>query len=144
MVKEKLLISACFLSPGYKYDGTDNIKADILKLKEKYDLIPVCPEVMGGLSVPRLPSEEKDGKVYMIDGRDVTLNFISGSKKALDILKENQITKALLKAKSPSCGYGKIYDGTFTHTLKEGGGVFARMLIKEGIEIITENELEKL
>ena len=146
MEKEKLLVSACFLSDGYKYDGTNNIREDVLNLQDKYELVPICPEVFGELSTPRLPSEQKGEMVFMNDETDVTANFILGSQKAFDILKQNNIKKVLLKAKSPSCGYKEIYDGTFTHTLTKGHGVFVKMLLDSGldIQIYTENDINKL
>ena len=144
MVKEKLLISACFLYDGYKYDGTNNILDCIDKLKEKYDLIPICPEVYGGLSTPRIASEQLGDKVINKEGKDVTSNFINGARLSLQKCLDNNCKKALLKAKSPSCGYKKIYDGTFTRTIIDGNGVFVKMLLEHNISIYTENEIGEL
>ena len=143
-MKEKLLISACFLKSGFKYDGTDNFNEKILKLQEKYEFILICPEVDGGLAIPRLPSECKDGKVINKIGQDVTENFNKGASKALEVELKNHCKKALLKAKSPSCGKGVIYDGTFTHTKTLGNGVACELLIRNGIKVFTEDELEQL
>ena len=144
MEKEKLLVSACFLFQGYKYDGTANINQRIIELQEKYEFIYICPEVFGGLSVPRYPSEIVGEKVMNVVGEDVTNAFNLGAKKALELAKKHGCKKALLKAKSPSCGKGKIYDGTFSHQVVDGNGVAVRLLMENGIEIYTENELEKL
>lgn len=143
-MKEKLLISACFLETGYKYDGTDNKLACIDKLQEKYELVLICPEVFGQLGTPRRPSEIKDGKVFNDLGQDVTANFISGSKLSLEKAIDAGCKKALLKAKSPSCGYKIIYDGSFKHIKKEGNGIFTTMLLEKGFEIYTEDEIEVL
>ena len=144
MKKEILIVSACFLKDGFKYDGTNNIRDEIKQLENKYELVLVCPEVFGGLSTPRLPSEQKGNQVFMNNGKDVTNEFNLGAKKCLDIALQNKVKKALLKAKSPSCGYKQIYDGTFTHTISEGNGVFAKLLIENNIEIYTEEDLTKL
>ena len=144
MGKEKLLVSACFLHQGFKYDGTDNINEDIIKLQDKYDFVLICPEVMGGLSVPRRPAEGKDGRVYLNDGTDVTDNFVKGAKIAKELAINHNIKKALLKAKSPSCGYKKIYDGSFSHIVIEGNGVATKMLLELGISIYTEDDIRLL
>lgn len=144
MKKEKLLVSACFLAKGYKYDGKDNINEKVIALQEKYDFLLVCPEVMGGLSTPRDPSEQRGEKVVSNKGKDVTINFINGAQKALDIVLSNNCKKALLKAKSPSCGKGWIYDGTFTHTKVEGNGVACQLLLDNGILVFTEDEIDFL
>lgn len=144
MEKEKLLVSACFVSKGYKYDGDANINIKIIELEQKYEFVFICPEVFGGLPVPRYPSEILGDKVVNIIGEDVTQNFNLGAIKALELAKKHNCKKALLKAKSPSCGKGMVYDGTFSHTLKEGHGITVRLLMENGIEVYTENELENL
>ena len=144
MEKEKLLVSACFVSKGYKYDGEANINLKIIELEQKYEFVFICPEVFGGLPVPRYPSEILGDKVVNIIGEDVTQNFNLGAIKALELAKKHNCKKALLKAKSPSCGKGMVYDGTFSHTLKEGHGITVRLLMENGIEVYTENELENL
>jgi uncharacterized protein YbbK (DUF523 family) len=143
-MKEKILVSACFLQHGYKYDGTANINQQIINLAEKYEFILICPEVFGGLPTPRVPSEVLGEKVLNSIGEDVTKAFVLGAEKALQLAKANGCKKAILKAKSPSCGKGYIYDGTFSHTLTEGNGVAARLLMENGIEVYTEEEIEKL
>jgi len=144
MVKEKIIVSACFLADGYKYDGTNNKNDAIIALKEKYDFVLVCPEVFGGLNTPRIPAEQRGEKVFLIDGTDVTSAFIKGANESLLLAKQNGVTKAILKARSPSCGKGKIYDGTFSHKQIDGNGVFAQMALDNGIKIYTEDEIEEL
>lgn len=144
MKKEKILVSACFLAKGYKYDGKDNINEKVISLQKKYDFVLICPEVMGGLSTPRDPSEQIGEKVISNKGKDVTINFINGAQKALSIANANNCKKALLKAKSPSCGKGLIYDGTFTHTIIEGNGKCCQLLLDNDIEVFTEDEIDFL
>lgn len=143
-MKEKILVSACFLHSGYKYNGGDNYNEKIALLQEKYDFILICPEVFGGLPTPRVASEIKEDRVYSELGVDVTNNFIDGANKALLLAKENGCKKAILKARSPSCGKDVIYDGSFTHTKIKGDGIACRLLKNNGIEVFTEDELDYL
>ena len=144
MEKEKILVSACFIHEGYKYDGGANINEKIVKLSEKYEFILVCPEVFGGLPTPRYPSEIIGQKVVNNVGEDVTNAFVSGANKALELAKKYHIKKAILKYKSPSCGKGMIYDGTFSHQTVAGNGVAAQLLMDNGIEVYTELEVDNL
>ena len=144
MEKEKILVSACFVDYGYKYSGGANINEKIIGLSEKYDFILICPEVFGGLPTPRPASEIVGDKVKNIIGEDVTINFKTGAEKALELAIKHNCKKAILKAKSPSCGKGVIYDGTFSHKAVSGNGVAANLLIAHGIEVFTEDELDKL
>ena len=144
MEKEKILVSACFIHEGYKYDGGANINKKIAKLEEKYDFIIICPEVFGGLSSPRYPSEIVGKKVVNSIGEDVTNAFICGANKALELAKKHGVKKAILKAKSPSCGKGMIYDGTFSHQVTSGNGVAAALLMENEIEVYTELEVDNL
>ena len=134
-----LVVSACLAGEKCRYDGKDNKCEKVKMLVEKGEAIPVCPEVMGGLSTPRIPCEQyqKDGKIYIKNkkGEDVTGAFLEGAKKTLEIAKAVGATKALLKAKSPSCGKGKIYDGTFSGCLIEGNGITTQLLEANGIEV---------
>ena len=138
---EKILVSACLLGSNCKYDGTNNKNEKVLKYIKDKEVIPICPEIMGGLQTPRIPSERVENKVLSKEGIDVTSNFKKGAEEALYLAKLFNVKKALLKAKSPSCGNGLIYDGTFTHTKKEGFGVTTELLKKNGIKIITEEDL---
>lgn len=141
---EKLLISACILGTNCKYNGKNNYNPLVEKLKERYILIPICPEEMGGLSTPRNPSEILNDKVISSKGDDVTNNFFDGANKALDITKKENISNALLKEGSPSCGSNYIYDGTFTKTKINGMGITARLLKDNNIKIYNEDEIELL
>jgi len=141
MKKEKILVSACLLGINCKYDGTSNKNEKILKLAKNYILIPVCPEILGGLSIPREPAERKGKRVITKSGKDVTEYFVKGAKEVLKICKILKIKKAILKQKSPSCGCGKIYDGTFSGRLIKGDGVTAKLLKRNKIKIFTEEDI---
>ena len=143
-MKEKLLISACLMGIGCRYDGREMKKVDILRLSKKYDLVPVCPEIYGGLPTPRTPSERVGDRVLMKDGTDVTKNFRRGAEYALGLANMTGARLALLKERSPSCGKGEIYDGSFTGTLVPGFGVAAEMLMAAGIKVFGESEIESL
>ncbi len=143
-MKEKLLISACLLGTPCRYDGKSVVCEKACLLSEKYELVPICPEVTGGLKTPRIPSERSGDRVINKEGGDVTRNFINGALEALKLAKEEGIKKALLKERSPSCGRGRIYDGSFSGKLVEGDGVAAELLMKNGISVYTESEIEKL
>ena len=134
----KIAVSSCLLGINCKYNGKSNYNEDIIKLKEKYEIIPICPEVLGGLPTPRIPSEIINNKVINQEGTDVTLEYVTGANKALQILKENNIKIAILKAKSPSCGKGEIYDGTFSHTIIEGNGITAKLFLENDILVLNE------
>lgn len=140
-MKEKLLVSACLLGEKVRFDGKCHELKELDRLKEKYELIPMCPEVLGGLSVPRDPAEMHNGLVLTVNGKDVTANYERGARITLAYCLENGIRKAVLKARSPSCGKGQIYDGTYTKSLVEGHGVACRMLLENRIEVYTENEI---
>ena len=141
---EKILISACLLGVDCKYNGKNNYNPLVEELKKKYDLIPICPEVMGGLNVPRLPSEIKEDKVINNEGLDVTFNFLSGAYQSLQLADIYNIKKAILKDGSPSCGSTYIYDGTFTKAKIKGMGKTAQLLNDNNVKIYTENDLEEI
>lgn len=144
MFMEKILISACLIGDKTKYDGSSNYNPLIEKLLEKYDLVPFCPEMEGGLKCPRNPSEIQKHHVVMSDGTDVTNNLLEGAKKAAMLCSLLGIRKAVLKESSPSCGSHEVYDGTFTHTKRKGMGFTASALAAKGIAIYSEDEIEKL
>ncbi len=141
-----LLISRCLLGDPCRYDGKSKpLSAETLEmLRERYQLIPVCPEVLGGLPTPRTPSERQGGRVVMKTGTDVTKEYRRGAEAALQAARENHVCAAVLKERSPSCGKGEIYDGTFTGTLTEGNGVAAEMLINAGFAVYGESEIDTL
>lgn len=142
MEKEPILISACLLGTPCRYDGASKPIAGIEQLEARYRLIPVCPEVLGGLPTPRPASEiQSDGRVLNREGTDVTAAYRAGAEAALKLAKEAGCRLCILKAKSPSCGSGLIYDGSFSGTLQSGDGITVRLLRENGIRVISENEI---
>ena len=141
---EKILISACLVGENCKYNGGNNLHPQIDALLEKYDLIPFCPEEEGGLPTPRNPSEVKGESVFMDNGKDVTENFLKGAKIALMLCLFLKIKIAVLKERSPSCGTHQIHDGSFSEKLINGMGVTAKLLKENGIEVYSEDEIDKL
>ena len=140
----KIGVSSCLLGINCKYNGQSNYNELIIKLKEKYELVPICPEVLGGLPTPRVPAEIIGNKVINKEGVDVTNNYNEGAKKALQILKDNNINIVILKSKSPSCGKGVIYDGTFSHTLINGNGKATQLFLDNNIKVYDENDFLSL
>ena len=143
---EHLLISACLLGFECKYSGGSNAldAAALAALRERFRLIPVCPESAGGLPTPRPPSERRNGKVINKLGQDVTEEYRKGADTALYLARRYGCTRALLKERSPSCGSGAIYDGSFTGNLIPGDGVAAESLKAAGIRVYGESEIEAL
>ena len=141
---EKILISACLVGDKVRYDGHSNYSPLIKDLLEKYELVPFCVEVEGGLGCPRKPSERKGNKVINIDGRDITDKFIEGAKKALMIVDYLGIKIAILKDGSPSCGVTEIHDGNFTNKKIPGKGILTEMLEAKGVTVYSEKQIEEL
>lgn len=135
----KIMVSACLLGDNVKYDGSNNYHQELIDFLKPYEVIKVCPECLGGLSIPRIPSEILHHKVINEEGSDVTKEFMDGALKTLEIAKENDIKVAILKRNSPSCGFNAIYDGTFTHTITKGNGITAQLLSDNGIKILNED-----
>ena len=135
------LCSACLLGLKCRYDGKSKPHEKVINLAANETLIPVCPEQLGGLSTPRKPAEQKNGQVITKDGADVTANFENGAKQVLELAKLYNIKSAILKQRSPSCGCGQIYDGTFSGAIIEGDGITAKFLKENGIEVLTEDDL---
>ena len=135
------LCSACLLGIRCRYDGKSKPNKKIIGLSEKEALIPVCPEQLGGLSTPRELTEIKNNKVFTKLGKEVTENLEKGAEETLKIAKLFNIKQAILKQKSPSCGCGKIYDGTFSGKIIKGDGVTTALLKKNKIKVIPEEEL---
>lgn len=141
----KVVISACLLGIRCRYDGGDSRSETAIKQGETYELIPVCPEESGGLPTPRPPAEIVGGdggdvldgkaKVMTADGMDVTDAYLKGAHHALQVAQSNEATHVVLKARSPSCGCGDIYDGTFSGTLMSGDGVTTALLKRHGITV---------
>ena len=143
-MKTKIIVSACLLGENCKYNGTNNKNQDVIALTDKFDLIPVCPECFGGLPTPRTPCEIKDGRVISCDGEDLTEAFEEGAEHTLYIARENNCPAAVLKERSPSCGFGRIYDGTFSGTLCDSNGITANLLYNNSVAVFGENNLKKL
>ncbi len=143
---EKLLISACLLGVSCRYDGGSNtLPGDVLAaLRARWELLPVCPERDGGLPVPRVPSERTGDRVVNRAGEDVTACFARGAAIALRTAQEAGCVCALLKERSPSCGSGRIYDGSFTGRLVPGDGVAAELLRAAGIAVYGESRVQEL
>ena len=141
---EKILISACLIGDKTRYDGKSNYNPLVKELLEKYELVPFCSEVEGGLSVPRKPSEIVKDKVINIDGKDVTRNYLKGAELALNICKYLHIKVAILKDGSPACGVHQIHDGKFSGKKIKGMGITASLLAQNGIKVISEDEIETL
>ena len=142
--KKNVLVSRCLLGDSCRYDGQSKVYDTVSKILDKFNVIPVCPEVDGGLETPRNPSEIRGDKVIMNNGKDVTEAFRKGAENALKLAKEKNCRAALLKAKSPSCGKDKVYDGSFTGKLTDGDGVTAKLLKEHSIAVFTENETDEL
>ena len=140
---EKILISACLVGDNVKYDGTNNRSPLIDELLKYFELIPFCPEVEGGLSIPRDKSERLNDRVISEKGRDVTRQFSFGAEMAYNICLYLGIKVAILKETSPSCGVHEIYDGRFTHKKIMGKGYTTEYLLNKGIKVISENEIEE-
>lgn len=146
MEKEPMLISACFLGLDCKYSGGNNALGDkiIAGLKEKYQLVPVCPESYGGLPSPRLPSERVGERVLAKNGADVTEQYKKGAAAALRLAELFGCKIALMKERSPSCGHDSIYDGSFTGRVVPGDGVAAELLKQNGVTVCGESDVVRL
>jgi len=142
----KLLVSRCLLGEPCRYDGRSKPVEQVMKLEQRgHTLVPVCPEVMGGLPTPRPPAElQPDGRVVNREGRDVTAQYRAGAQVALELALREGCQWAVLKENSPSCGCRAVYDGTFSKTLIPGRGVAAHLLTEHGIAVLGESELERL
>ena len=133
------MVSACLLGDNVKYDGSNNKNDKLIKFLKDYEVIKVCPEVLGGLNVPRIPAEIINNEVINKEGVLVTKEYMRGAKKTLEIAKKNNIKIAILKKNSPSCSSNKIYDGTFSHTLIDGYGITAKLLKENDIKVFDED-----
>lgn len=139
-----LLISACLLGVCCRYDGASKPHPLVEELAKKHTLIPICPEQMGGLATPRPPAERQGERVVTKAGRNVTAEYRRGAEEALRLCRLFHCDGAILKERSPSCGHGEIYDGTFTGTLLPGNGMAAELLLKNGISVYGESQIETL
>lgn len=125
-----------------KYNRGNNYNNKVMDYLKDKEVFLICPEIAGGLSIPRLSSEIVNDTVMNTNGEDVTSYFVAGANKMMAYLKENGVSIVILKENSPSCGYRHIYDGTFSGKLINGSGIFARLAIKEGFKIISEKDFE--
>lgn len=148
-----ILISACLCGLNCKYNGGNNEHPIFAEMLDRGEVVTVCPEVLGGLPIPRKAAEiakgtgqnvlEGSAQVIASDGEDLTDHFITGAKRSLELAQEFQVNLVILKSNSPSCGVGKIYDGTFTHQLRDGCGVTAALLKESGFSVVSDAEYLK-
>lgn len=138
----KILVSACLLGIACRYDGQSKPYTLMDELCRRHEVIPVCPEQLGGLPTPRTPAERQGDRVVTKNGADVTENYRRGAEAAVELAQKLGCGAAVLKERSPSCGSGTIYDGTFSGTLTAGDGVAAERLRSCGIRVLGESELE--
>jgi len=143
-VREKLLISACLLGENCRYSGGNNYEPLTEALGERFELVPVCPECLGGLTSPREPAERVGERVLSRTGEDWTAAFYLGAERTLEIARREGISRAVLKERSPSCGCGAVYDGTFTGAVVRGDGVTAELLKAHGLRILGESRIGEL
>ena len=141
MKKEMIIVSACLVGIPCRYDGSAKPCERVIQLVSEGGAIPVCPEQLGGLPTPRPAAEKRDGRIVGLDGTDFTNEFVEGAKEAIKLANLVGAKKAILKSKSPTCGSGEIYDGTFSGTVIEGDGIFAEMCKRQGIEVETEKDI---
>lgn len=137
----RYIVSACLAGERCRYDGGDNTCPEVARLVREGHAVAVCPEMLGGLETPRSPCERSGGRVLNREGRDVTAFFERGAALALERARENGCTAAIIKSRSPSCGFDRIYDGSFSHVLCSGDGVWAERLRAAGLELFSEESL---
>ena len=140
----KILVSACLLGVGCRYDGKNKENTDVLRLMERHTLIPICPEILGGLTTPRPPAERQGKRVINDRGADVTAAYRRGAEEVLRLCRLYGCEVAILKQRSPACGSREIYDGSFRGQLRPGDGVLAQLLKENGIRVLDETETEEL
>lgn len=137
----KVLVSACLVGRCCRYDATARYNDAVVEALAGCEIVQTCPELEGGLSCPRAASEmHRDGRVMSAEGHDVTEAYLHGAACAVEKAKRNGCSLAVLKAKSPSCGAGRVYDGTFSGRLVEGDGITVRMLRDAGVAVVNEEE----
>ncbi len=138
----KILVSACLLGQSCKYNGSDNYSGELAAFLEGHEIVPVCPELAGGLSVPRRPCEITGGVVVNDRGESVDEAFRRGAALCLQKALDEGIELAILQPRSPSCGVRQIYDGSFSRKLIEGSGVFAELLLENGFRVVEPDDLK--
>lgn len=140
----KIMVSACLIGENVKYNGGNNFNEKVAALAKDNEIIPVCPEMMGGMPCPRKPGEIVNGIVRNQDGTAVDFEYRSGAAKALELAREKGIDLAILQSRSPSCGVNLIYDGSFSGQKIPGHGVFADLLIKNGFNVMDVEDMENM
>lgn len=143
-MKPEFIVSACLAGLNCRYDGGCRPHEPVIRLARSGRALIVCPESLSGLPRPRPPCEQKDGRVICRDGREMTCEFELGASRALQIALRSGCKKAILKARSPSCGINRIYDGSFSGILIEGNGIFAQKLLGAGFEIWDEDSMIRI
>lgn len=138
----KIAVSACLLGENCKYNGGNNLRPKLLELLKGHEVIPVCPERLSGLGCPRVPVELVDGIAINADGENVHNAFLRGVHATLAELEGKDISLAVLQPRSPSCGVGEVYDGTFSRRLIPGMGLFAAALVEAGVKVMSADEFE--
>lgn len=141
---KKIMVSACLLGENCKYSGGNNYNEKVIRYIDGHEVIPVCPEVMGGLPIPRKPAEIVNGIVQNEDGTVVDVEFRRGAEIGLSLAKEKQIDFAILQSRSPSCGCKMVYDGTFSGTKIPGMGIFAKLLQDNGFEVVDLEDVNSI
>lgn len=144
MSRALFVVSTCLVGKPCRYDGLSKAREPIVQLARESRCVFVCPEVMGGLPIPRCSCEIRGNAVISSEGRDCTREYELGARLSLEAAEREGCRIAVLKARSPSCGAGRVYDGSFTHTLRDGDGVFAALLRSRGFTIFTEENFPGL
>lgn len=139
---KKIGVSACLLGHNVRYDGSNKANDKLIQLISNNEIIPICPEILSGLLVPRKPFELINNKAITTDGKDITNQLLIGSNIALEKVLDCDFV--ILKTKSPSCGYKKIYDGSFSSKLIEGNGIFTNLLIEHKIKVFSEEDFDEI
>ncbi|WP_239391261.1 DUF523 domain-containing protein [Cloacibacillus sp. An23] len=140
----KILVSACLLGVKCRYDGGAKPDARVSALADEHELVPVCPEKLGGLESPREPSEISGGRVFGRDGRDLTEKFELGARRTLEAARRAGCRCAVLKERSPSCGSSSVYDGSFSGRVVPGAGLAAALLMADGVKVFSEETIDGL
>ena len=139
----KIIVSACLAGDNCKYNGGNNFNQKMMDLIQSHEMIKVCPEVLGGLPIPRPSAEIVDGQVMNTEGRNITKEFSLGAQKAFEIVKNENPDLIILQSRSPSCGIKQIYDGTFSGKKIPGHGLFAEFCIKAGYKVLDVEDIEE-
>ena len=139
----RVLISACLLGVSCRYDGQSKAYPLVEELCRRHEVVPVCPEQLGGLPTPRVPAERQGAQVVTKEGGDVTAQYLRGAAEAVHLARKLGCTVAILKERSPSCGSGEIYDGSFTGKLIDDAGVLAQALLDAGYIVMDNEDLEE-